>query len=305
MIPRIPYSIDQSPLYRLTSKRKLLLLLKLPRNRLRNLQSDDLYKVYPLKRHGKTRTIEGPVGELKKVHKRLHNLLSRVQYPEWVFSGVRKRSYIGNAFQHVGIRYALTCDISGFYPSTQAEYVFRFFRYRLKQAENIAWLITDISTFDGHLPTGSPSSPALAFRAYEPMFESIRDLADDSEAEFSLYVDDMAISSEKPLRAGMLKDLEYITHRYGLEIKRNKTRFYGPGQWETITGVAISPGGAPTVPNRLRYKIAKLSKALRKDGLLPKDVRRLHGLLSSARQISPDFCDHLARCVRHIMEASQ
>lgn len=305
MIPRIAYTIDQSPLYRLTSKRKLLLLLKLPLNGLRNLQSDALYKVYDRKGPGKTRTIEEPVGELKKVHKRLHNLLSRVQYPEWVFSGVRKRSYVGNAFQHVGIRYAMLCDIGSFYQSAQSEYVFRFFRYRLKQAEDIAWLITDISTFDGHLPTGSPSSPALAFRAYEPMFKSIRDLADGSEAEFSLYVDDMAISSEKPLRVGLMKDLEYITHRHGFEIKRNKTRFYGPGQWKTITGVAISPGGEPTVPNRLRYKIAKLSKALRKDGLLPKEVRCLHGLLSSARQISPDFCDHLARCVRHIMQASQ
>lgn len=305
MIPRIAYTIDQSPLYRLTSKRKLLSLLKVSRNRLRNLQSDALYKVYDRKGPGKARTIEEPVGELKKVHKRLHNLLSRVQYPEWVFSGVRKRSYIGNAFQHVGIRYALSCDISGFYPSTQSEYVFRFFRYRLKQAENIAWLITDISTFDGHLPTGSPSSPALAFRAYEPMFESIRDLADGSEAEFSLYVDDMAISSEKPLRAGLLKDLEYIAHRYGFEIKRNKTRFYGPGQWKTITGVAISPVGEPTVPNRLRHEIAKLSKALRKDGLLLEEVQRLHGLLSAARQISPEFCDYLTRCAYHIMQASQ
>lgn len=305
MVPRIAYAIDQSPLYRLTSKRKLLSLLKISRNRLRNLQSDDLYKVYDLKGPGKTRTIEEPVGELKKVHKRLHNLLSRVNHPEWLFSGVRGRSYIGNAFHHAGIRYAMLCDIGSFYQSAQSEYVFRFFRYRLKQAENIAWLITDISTFNGHLPTGSPSSPALAFRAYEPMFESIRDLADESEAKFSLYVDDMTISSDKPLRAGLLKDLEFIVHRCKLDLKRSKTRFYGPRQWKTITGVALSPVGEPTIPNRLRHEIKKLSKALRKDGLLPEEVQRLHGLLSAARQISPEFCDYLTRCVCHIMQASQ
>jgi hypothetical protein len=280
-------------------------LLKISRSRLQKLQSDDLYRVYDLKRHGKTRTIEEPVGELKRVHKRLHNLLLRVNHPEWLFSGVHGRSYIGNAFHHAGIGYAMLCDIGSFYQSAQAEYVFRFFCYRLKQAENIAWLITDISTFNGHLPTGSPSSQVLAFRAYEPMFQSIRNLADKSGAKFSLYVDDMTISSDRPLRAGLLKDLEAIVHSYGLQLKRKKTRFCGPRQWKTITGVAISPGGEPTVPNRLRHEIKKLSTALRKDGLLPEEVQRLHGLLSAARQINPEFCDHLTRRVCHIMHASQ
>jgi len=267
------------------------------------LQSDDSYRVFLKRSDRGTRTIEEPRGSLKRVHRRLHSLLARTIYPEWCFSGIRGRSYIDNARKHVGARHLLACDIHGFYQSTQKEYVFRFFHGRMNQPEDIAWLLADIVTFCDHLPTGSSSSPLLAFRSYERMFEILREVAADAGAEFTLYVDDMTLSSQSPLRAGVVGEISRIVSSYGLELKRSKTRFYGPRRWKKVTGVALSPKGAGTVPNRLRHEIHTLSEALGRKGLDPKAVRRLYGLLCAAQQIDPAFGESLKRYVREIMDA--
>jgi len=294
---RKPYSLEQSPLYRLGNRARLCSLLHITRDQLPRLQSDEFYRIFSKRSDGKARTIEEPRGTLKKVHRRLHILLSRMEHPEWCFSGIRGRSHVDNARCHAGVRYLMACDIHSFYQSSRKEYVFRFFHNRMKQVQDIAWLLVDIATFDDHLPTGSSSSSLLAFRAYEPMFQSLRDLAIDAEAEFSLYVDDMTFSSEKPLRAGLVGDVSRIVKAYGLELKKSKTRFYGPKRWKKVTGGAISPEGDVTIPNRLLHEIHRYSEALKRGGLVPSEIRRLHGLLSEARQIDPMFGEHLYRFV--------
>ncbi len=303
MASRQPYPPEQSPLYNLRSRARLCSLLNVARSELEKLQSDDLYRVFLKGSDGKARTIEEPRGSLKRVHKRLHSLLARATHPEWCFSGIRGRSYIDNARRHVGKRYLLRCDIRGFYQSSRKEYVFRFFHNRMKQPEDIAWLLADIATFCNHLPTGSSSSPLLAFRSYESMFQALWEVAADAGAEFTLYVDDMTLSSKRPPQTGIVGTISQIVSSYGLELKRSKTRFYGPRCWKKVTGVALSPTGVATIPNRLRNEIHTLSKALRRKGIDPKALRRLFGLLCAAQQIDPTFGKSLKCYVREIMDS--
>jgi len=283
------YPRERSPLYQLRSKESLCSILGISRQQLSLLQSDTSYRVFPKVVNGKTRTIQKPLGRLWDVHKRLQKLMARIECPEWCFSGVRGRSHIDHARRHAEGSYLLACDIRGFYPSTQKEYVFRFFHYSMCQAENIAWMIADMATCEGHLPTGSPSSPVLAFWAYEPMFSEIATLADRSDARFTVYVDDMVISSAAPLPPGLLREISRIVRRYGLTLKQSKTRLRGPASWKKVTGAIITPTGRVVVPNKLRRNINELSTKLRTRGLLPEEIRRLHGLLTEAQQISKEI----------------
>ncbi len=303
MVSKKPYPLEQSPLFSLRSRARLCALLNVARSDLSNLRSDDSYRLFNKTSNGKTRLIEEPRGRLKRVHKRVHVLLARTKYSDWCFSGVRRRSYVDNARRHAGAKHLLVCDIHGFYQSTRKKYVFGFFRDRMKQPDDIAWLLADILTFRDHLPTGSSSSPLLAFRAYEGMFETLRKVAEDADTEFSLYVDDMSFSSERPLPAGLVRDVSQVVSSYGLELKKSKTRIYGPGRWKKITGVALSPDGSVAVPNRWRHEIHKLSEALSREGLAPKAVKRLYGLLCAAQQIDPTFGENLKHHVRQIMKS--
>lgn len=45
------------------------------------------------------------------------------------------------------------------------------FRDIFLMEKDIAWLLTDLVTVDGKLPTGSPSSQTIVFWAYRDMFE--------------------------------------------------------------------------------------------------------------------------------------
>jgi RNA-directed DNA polymerase len=64
----------------------------------------------------------------------------------------------------------------------------------------IAWILTDLVTYKGVLPTGSPSSQLVVYCAYSLMFEEIKSISEKYGCIFSLYVDDMTLSSDSKTR---------------------------------------------------------------------------------------------------------
>ena len=87
------YPIDQSRLYRCASKKKLAELLGIDRAKLIALTKDPTaYRIFARRTNGKERVIEEPRGELRRVHDRLLGLLSRIEPPSYLYSGVKRRS---------------------------------------------------------------------------------------------------------------------------------------------------------------------------------------------------------------------
>lgn len=62
---------------------------------------------------------------------------------------------------------------------------------------DVAALITRISTYQGHLPTGSPASPVLAFYANTNLFSDIDDVTRANNVKWTCYVDDLSFSGTK------------------------------------------------------------------------------------------------------------
>ena len=248
------------------------------------------------------RLIEEPFEALKAVQRRIKDLLSRIEHPNWLYSGIRGKSYIDNAEQHAGRRCLYSIDIDSFFQSARKEYVFRFFRYVLRQPEDVAWAITDLVTYSDHLPTGSPSSQALAFWAYRPMFEMMHENARDMGGLLTLYVDDITVSSNGNLALAddVLTSLTGVLSGFELEINKGKTKRRDRDQWKVVTGAAISPIGNLDVPNRLRKKIHDHITLLKAGRLDDTGVRRVLGQLTSARQIDPTFHESLYRYVKYL-----
>src|SRR3546814_298384 len=55
----------------------------------------------------------------------------------------------------------------------------------------------DLCTFEGHLPTGSPLSPILAYYSYHDMWAEIAAFCTAKGYTLTVYVDDVTISGAK------------------------------------------------------------------------------------------------------------
>ena len=121
-----PYKLNASPLYRISSVHVLAGLLQIDPTILKNLetyvrkQPKIAYRVFL--QGAKKREIQQPINpKLVRIHRRVKELLSRIETPEYLFSGKRGYSYIDNAKAHLNANYLITLDISQFYASTRTE----------------------------------------------------------------------------------------------------------------------------------------------------------------------------------------
>ncbi|PCJ70282.1 MAG: hypothetical protein COA62_06670 [Rhodobiaceae bacterium] len=283
------YSLEKSPLFGIPSKAKLADLLNVGRSDLLAMSRNPTYSFFKIRKGEKFRDIEDPNPDLKKLQKRLNRLLSRIQVPEYVKSSRKGISYVDNAKFHLGFNCTAKFDIDKFFRSTKREYVFRCFHYTFGMPGDLAWLLTDLVTLDGHLPTGAPTSPLLAYWAYADVFSRMHSLAESRGAVMSLYVDDVAVSGNQPLKSEFRDKLSSIAGDYELKLKKDKTHYYLEGETRLITGCALNTVGQAIVPNKLRRKISIMIQQRDISDMTEKEIRRLYGLLNSARQIEPDF----------------
>lgn len=284
------YNIENSPLYGLNNRKKLLALFYISSyTKLESLALDESnYKVYNIqnKNNDKKRKIEEPKEILKNFHKRFNSLLQRIEVPEFVKAGRKGSCYVDNGKAHVNGKYFYCSDIEKFFPSSRKKNVFQFLFFDLKMGHDIASLLTNILTYDNHLPTGAPSSQILTYWAYRKTFNDIHEKALSMGIIMTLFVDDLTFSSLKPIP----KEFKmYVISRLkseGLTINKSKTKSYKKNQYKKTTGTVISPDNKLLVPNKLQHKIFKLKN---KDNKSSEEIMSLKGMLNSARQIQKNF----------------
>ena len=287
------YEINQSPLYKLSSKRKLATILQIEYASLLRAKDWINYTVGEIEKgSGGFRTIYDPCRELKRVQRRIKNLLSRISIPNWVFSGCKGVCHVDNGKYHEHSVYFIQSDLHAFYDSCSRERVFRLFKDRFKCSSDVSALLSDLTTLtlkDGStvIPTGSPCAQLVAFFAYQDMFNELHNLARNYGCKFSLYVDDLTFSSKTPFSnpAVFKKKILQIVKRYGHSLSLSKTAYRGADETKVITGVAITKEGVSAIPNKLRYKIVQgTAQSCAGDTSVASSTL---GRISSARMIEP------------------
>lgn len=259
------YKIDQSPLYKLSNKRKLATILQMEYSTLLHARDFINYTVGEIEKcSGGFRTIYNPCRELKQVQRRIKNLLSRISIPSWVFSGRKDVCHVDNGKYHEHSVYFIQSDLHAFYDTCTRERVYRLFKDRFKCSSDVSALLSDLTTLtleDGStvIPTGSPCAQLVAFLAYQDMFNELHNLARNQGYKFFLYVDDLTFSSKKPFSNPAIskKKLLQIVKRYGHSLSLSKTAYRGADETKIVTGVAITKEGVSAIPNKLRYKIVQ------------------------------------------------
>lgn len=293
---------NKCSLYGLTRKRDLTKIIKVSVKNTNNFNIQ--YKPY-IDKFPKRRLIEAPTTSLKMIQKRIKKSLDLLYFPENVFSGIKGRSYIDNAYYHINSNYFLKMDMSKFFPNTPREKIYQFYIKNLKVSTDVASILTDLSSvnlesietsevqefikekgiqFINHLPSGSPISSILSYLCNVDMFNELEMLAKRNNMIVSFYVDDIIFSSKYKIKKQFLKDAEIIIQNNGQIVNKDKTKTYITRDYKKITGCIIK-NHELYIPNKTTYKIAKL---LKEENYTDSNIKSILGLINNAQMFNKE-----------------
>lgn len=296
----VPYTLRDSPFFRLRTRKKLAALLYVSEGALAEISSrDDLFmrrwkhkkldnwlSVQPTAEQASNyRPIDIPDAGLKAIQSRIADLLSRITPPDWLFSPVKGRSYVDNAACHTGSRAFWLLDIADYFPSCTANNVAHFFRQKLECSEDVTAILVRLTTWQQCLPQGSPCSPILAYFSNLDMWCEIDQWVTDAGLRHSVYADDITISGQL-IRKQVIWDIKQSVHRHGLKIKAAKelSLIDSPAD---VTGVIVD-GDKTKLPFRQLKRLFELraerhrARSTRLKNLLDSKIA---GRLAQKRQV--------------------
>jgi len=257
------------------------------------------------------RLVEAPLPRLANRQRTvLRDLLAGVPVHPAAHGFVAGRSVASALRPHAGADVVVCLDLAAFFSSVTAGRVYGLFR-TAGYPEDVAHHLTGLATIRtpvavvtrmppggtpeqrfalrhrlgrAHLPTGAPTSPALANLAAYHLDVRVAGLAAHLDAGYTRYADDLILSGGPALRAGvdrLVRAVTRIAAEEGFTVNPAKTRVRTRSQRQAALGVVVND--RPTVPrdeyDRLR---AVLHNARRTSG----EAQNRDGLA--------DFRGHLA-----------
>ena len=227
-------------------------------------RADALYR--PLKPFtkpdGSVRQTYDPAAPLKDIQCRINrNIFSQVEFPTYLQGGIRDRNNprhcIANAKLHSGATIVINEDISSFFPSITSQQVRDIWQNLFHFPTEIAEAMTTLTTYQGILPQGAPTSSYLAnlvLWKHEP--DLVTEL-NSKEIRYSRYVDDITLSSAHFLdnrqKAHAIRRVRRLCMANGFEVKRRKQRLETSGQPMRVNNLLINRG--ITLPKEERARI--------------------------------------------------
>lgn len=289
-------------LYKIKRKRDLFILLHIDENKL----NEDLYK-YKVCIKDKKRLLEKPSEELKKIQRNILYKLYQLDFPQYVFSGIKGRSAFGNAIYHINCKYMLKLDMSKFFPNTHRNNIYEFFKDKLKMSSDVSSICTDIVTVNyekedveidyevydflkrkkikntNHLPSGTPTSQILSYLANIDMFDKIIEYTKKHKLQCSIYVDDITISSSnRYITKKEESEIKRIIKKHKHNLSKEKTIRYSVNEFKKVTGFVIDPNNRLVIPNKIKSKIKNQTKFIRKKELDEQRKNSIIGLTNFA-----------------------
>lgn len=167
---------------------------RLDRSALELSRFDPRYREFSVpKRGGGSRHIAAPDRATRDLQRAIvHRVLGRSDLHPAVFGFERGRSMVDHANAHARQAVVLRMDIQDFFGSTSAERVRRYFRHVWDP--DAAALLMRLTTHNGALPQGAPTSPSLSNRLNARLDARLSAFAVTRGAAYSRYADDLTFS---------------------------------------------------------------------------------------------------------------
>jgi hypothetical protein len=276
------YALEASPLWKLRGPKKLATLLNMSPEEVHSVAKVPAYHHFdvPSKKPGKEpRHVQEPRELTLHLHYQFTKLLDRIIRPTFLHSATKKRSHVTNAEAHIGTDPVVCTDIQKFYENTTRAHVKAFLRVDLGWPIDLAGLMADALTVDGHLPTGSSVSPLLSYFTHRRLFAEIEQICLDKGCTVTLFVDDITVSG-KHATMGLLHRIKRVLWRAGLVTHEDRSA--STSSPVIITGT-VREDTELKLRNKHRKSIVGLLNQLENGDLTIKDRDSLAAKISAAK----------------------
>jgi hypothetical protein len=199
------------------------------------------YEQFPLLVGDKIRPIKQPIGKLDDVLRKVKGILDQIELPSYMHGGVKKHSPTTNAAPHVHKNAVLNFDIADFFPSVKPRRVYETFYERCRFPADVSRILTQLVTFEGQLPQGSPTSTVVANLVILPLAQRLHKLAEKHGCDYSQFVDDGTFSGPGYIE-GIRPLIDKIIQQAGFKASpkphKRTTRYQSDEQ--VVTGVKVN-----------------------------------------------------------------
>ena len=204
--------------------------------------ADKYYKTYTIpKKSGKLRTISQPSKKLKGLQSwLLVNILDKLKVSSSCKGFEKGTSTASNAEPHKNANTILTIDLKDFFPTVKRNQVYNIFK-AIGYNDTISTILTNICTFEGALPQGSPCSPKLANLSAWTLDVRIQGYVGKRGINYTRYADDLSFSGLNPSKVvNLIPMIKTIVEDENFIINPSKTRIAGSARAKVVTGLVIS-----------------------------------------------------------------
>ncbi len=268
--------------------------------------ANGMYREVLIKKANKTpRLTFDAQGQLKAVHESIKNrILSRVRFPEYLHGSLKGCDYFTNASLHTNKKFIICEDVQQFFPSISSLLVMDIWKNLFHFSEDVATLLTTLTTKDGAIPQGAKTSSYLAnlvFWRDEPLLHA--KLAQKGIV-YSRYVDDITMSSEsflsKSEQTKVIADVYGMLRKYGLfaSRKKGKHQVFSSTQPMQVTKLIVN-----RKPSLTKLKRAQVRAQVHKATTQSLSIESLNIASQSAGQVGRFHPVEAAKYKKNIQES--
>ncbi len=197
----------------------------------------------------KQRIIRPSYNRLKQIQKSIKtNILGKVELPQNIQGGVKKKTNITNAKKHQGKKYQFATDLQDFFPSITHKQIYNLFLL-LGYSNHIAHWLTKMTSIEFELPQGTPTSTAIANLIFYEIDKKLISLSQSNNLTYTRFVDDLTFSSSTDFRF-LTNQILDIVRAGGFKISYRKTKYQGN---QTLTGIEVF-NNYIDVPDKIKLK---------------------------------------------------
>lgn len=188
---------------------------------------------------GKVRPMVMIFGRLRNILDRLNYLLQQIKLPPYVHGGVPGCSTITNAQPHRAQPLVLGVDIEKHFPNVRPIKVYSMFVNQQQCSPDVARVLTRLTTLDGGLPQGSPTSVAVSNLVTLNLSKRLHGFAEARHCKCTQYVDDYTLSGKVKFASSETKVLNIISQE-GFKANSAKTKVMKGNEEKVVTGIKVN-----------------------------------------------------------------
>ncbi|MBL7154181.1 MAG: RNA-directed DNA polymerase [Phycisphaerae bacterium] len=252
---------------------------------------------------GKIRPMVKIHGRLRAILDQLKSLLHTIALPSHVHGGVPKRSTYTNAIPHLGKPMLLRIDLQNHFPSVSHHKVYAMFRNEQGCTPDVARLLTRLTTLNGGLPQGSPTSTIISNLVTLHLSKRLRGFAQSRGAGCTQYVDDYTFSGERRLAKHSGRIVSIVAQE-GFKANPTKTIAVPADCEQVTTGIRVNGKQADVPTSNLKDIRSDLNSLDKQIALGSKSsekiIKRIEGKIRYVRRWNPGAAKSLTRKLTRI-----